>query len=347
MTLPGLLLMADPSALTAYLEEAVRQGNIPGAVVMIRHHGRTVYEHAAGFADLETRRALRMDDIFMMASMAKPVSATAILTLVDAKQLSLDDPVKKFFPQFSGTSNVRQLLSHTSGIFGNTPGEPRVQLIRDFGLTLAEAVDGIVRGPLAYEPGTRYVYGGASFCVAGRIAEIITGEDFDRFTSRVLFEPLGMNETVFRTPENLSARIPKIYQRKAGRWTSIPSIVDRPGQRGPRPGGLVLVSGGLYSTAASMLAFAQLHLDGGRTILSRQSIDEMRRRQTPAGMESYGLGWQLLPGGAISHGGAYGTLLYVDPARNAAAAVLTQTVGAARFQAAVRKKIQEFLRDSP
>lgn len=339
----GLLLMADPSALAGFLDQAARDSQVPGVVVMIQRDGRTVFQHAAGFADLEAKRPMRVDDIFMMASTSKPMSATAILTLVDQKKLSLDDPVKKFFPEFAGNSTVRQLLSHTSGIFGNTPVHPRLKLIRDFDKTLAEAVDTIVREPLACEPGTKYIYGGASFCVAGRIAEKITGEEFDRFASRVLFRPLGMKETVFRTKRDLSARIPKLYKHESGKWIETPTAMDRTGQRGPRPDGFILVAGGIYSTAADMLKFARLHLDGGRKILSREMIEEMRKRQTGALQESYGLGWQVAADGSVSHGGAYGTLLYVDPARNAAAVVMTQTTGAAKFQAAVRKKIQEFL----
>lgn len=339
----GLLVMADPSALAGFLDHAAREGKVPGAVVMIQRDGKTVFQHAAGFADLEANRPMRADNIFMMASTSKPISATAILTLVDQKKLSLDDPVKKFFLEFAGTSTVRQLLSHTSGIFGNTPAHPRLKLIRDFDKTLAESVDAIVREPLAYEPGTKYIYGGAPFCVAGRIAEKITGEEFDRFAARVLFRPLGMKETVFRTKRDLSARIPKLYKHEAGKWIETPTAMDRPGLRGPRPDGFILVAGGIYSTAADMLKFAQFHLDGGSKILSRAMIEEMRKKQTGALKENYGLGWQIAADGSVSHGGAYGTLLYVDPARNAAAVVMTQTTGAAKFQAAVRKKIQEFL----
>ncbi len=339
----GLLLMADPAGLSTFLEEAVAKREIPGVVVVVQQNGKTVFSKAAGYADLESKRLLRVDDIFMMASTSKPMSATAILTLVDQKKLSLDDPVRKYFPEFAGNSTVRQLLSHTSGIFGNTPDHPRLRLIRDFDQSLADAVRGIVKEPLVYGPGTQYSYGGASFSVAGRIAELLTGEEFDAFVTRVLFRPLGMQETVFRTTKNLSGRIPKIYRRTGEQWVATPAIMDRPEQRGPRPAGFVLVPGGIYSTAADLLRFAQMQLDGGRGILSPAMIEEMRRKQTGALKENYGLGWQLLPNGAFGHGGAYGTYLYIDPRRNAAAVILTQSVGAGKFQEAVRSRIQTVL----
>ncbi len=339
----GLLLMTDPSALSAFLEQSVERGDVPGVVVTIRKEGKTVFSKAVGFADLATKRPIRTDDVFMMASTSKPMAATAIMTLVDQRKLSLDDRVKKFFPAFAGESTVRQLLSHTSGVFGNTGDAARLRLIRDFDQTLAHAVDGVVKETLAYEPGAQYSYGGASFCVAGRIAEIITGEEFDGFAARVLFGPLGMKDTVYRSGKDLSARIPRIYRREGTEWIAAPAVMDRPGQRGPRPSGFVLVPGGIYSTAADMLRFAELHLDGGRGVLSRRLIDEMQRKQTGTLKENYGLGWQLLPGGAYGHGGAYGTYLYIDPAHGAAAVILTQTTGAGKFNDAARKQIQQFL----
>jgi len=339
----GLLLMAGASGLDTFLEEAVRKGDIPGVVVVAEKNGKTVFSKAAGYADRESKRPMRVDDIFMMASTSKPVSATAILTLVDGKKLSLDDPVRKYFAEFGGDATVRQLLSHTSGIFGNVPDHPRLKYIRDLDRTLAEAVSLIVREPLAYEPGTRYSYGGASFCVAGRIAEMVTGEEFDAFARRVIFAPLGMKETVFRTEQDLSARIPKIYRKAEGQWVATPAITDTAERRGPRAKGLVLVPGSLYSTAADMLRFARLHLDGGRNVLSRGMVAEMRRKQTGALKENYGLGWQLLGNGAFGHGGAYGTYLYVDAAHGGAAVILTQSVGAGGFLEAVRKQVQQLL----
>lgn len=339
----ALFLMADPSGLSTFLDDAAAKGDIPGAVVVVQKNGKIIFSKAAGYADLESKRPIRVDDIFMMASTSKPIAATAILTLAGKHKLSLDDKVQKYFPEFTGNSTIRQLLSHTSGIFGNTPEHPRLKQIRSFDQTLATAVNAIVKEPLAYEPGTQYSYGGASFCVAGRIAELLTHEDFDHFATRVLFQPLGMKETLYRTSKDLSARVPKLYKRDGAQWIPTPTIMDTPQRRGPRPDGFILVPGGIYSTAADLLRFAQLHLDGGRDILSRAMIEEMRRKQTGALKENYGLGWQLLPNGAFGHGGAYGTYLYLDPAHNAAAVILTQTTGAAKFQEAARKHIQQLI----
>src|SRR5947209_16871511 len=139
------------------LEKAIAGKTIPGALVIVQQHGKIIIEEAAGIADLETGRKWTASDIVMLASSSKPFAATTILTLVDRGKLRLDDPVSKFYPEFQGTSTIRQLLSHTSGIFGNDGTTDQVKWIRDFDRPLADAVAGIVKLPLMYQPGEKYV----------------------------------------------------------------------------------------------------------------------------------------------------------------------------------------------
>jgi CubicO group peptidase (beta-lactamase class C family) len=186
-----LLLLAVNlfGALDAYIDDAVAKKTVPHAVVLVERNGEVVFEKAAGGA--------KREDIYALASTSKPIAATAILTLADQGKLSLDDPVAKYFPAFREASTVRQLLSHTSGIFGNNDVE-RLKLIRDPQQLLADAVEKVLLEPLSYKPGEAYRYGGASFCVAGRIAEKITGEGFDAFAKRVVFTPAGMKTAAYK-----------------------------------------------------------------------------------------------------------------------------------------------------
>jgi CubicO group peptidase (beta-lactamase class C family) len=347
------VLRADPSSIRALLQASVEQGRVPGVVVEVRQRGATVLREAAGYADLAAGRPVRPDDIFMIASCSKPFAATAIMTLVERRMLRLDDPVRKFFPEFPGSSTVRQLLSHTSGIFANDAPVERLRLIRDFNLSLQEAVDGIVRSPLIYAPGKKYAYGGASFCVAGRFAEILTGMGFDEFLHKSLLEPLNLEETFYRTDRDLSDRIPVIYSNDAGRFRSVRAIMETAGRRGPRYDGFILVPGGLYSTAADTLGFLEMHLNrgirNGRRILSEASALEMRKKQTGNLTAEYGLGWarqRVDPNGealAFGHGGGYGTEIWVDEERELAAVIFTQMPsGEVRhFIAELRRRIEE------
>jgi len=209
-----LLLIASAFAdVDVYIRAAFERKEIPHAVVLIEQNGKIVYERAAG---------ANRDDVYALASTSKPIAATAIMTLVEQGRLSLDERVAKYLPAFEHSSTIRQLLSHTSGIFGNNaPGE-QMRMIRNPNQLLSESVDRIVKTPLAYEPGARYQYGGASFCVAGRIAEIVSGTPFDQFAKRTVFDPAGMTTAQYK-------------------------------------GRFVLVPGGVESNAADLLQFARAY----------------------------------------------------------------------------------------
>ncbi len=339
------LLAGDAAPLRAYLEKAVAEKQVAGAVVMVQHRGKTVFREAFGLADVVAGRPMTPDGLFMMASSTKPFSATTILTLVDQGKLSLDDKVSKHYPAFAGASTVRQLLSHTSGIFGNDGPPEAVKLIRSFDLSVQTSAEGILARPLAYEPGTKYSYGGASFEVAGAIAEKVSGMEYEAYMRKVLLDPLGLKDTFFRTSKDVSARVPAMYSSKDGVLTRAPTFADRPGKRGPREGGFVLVAGGIYSTADDCIRFLRMHLDqgesGGKRVLSERMAREMRTKQTGSLAANYGLGWNLHPNGAIGHGGAYGTDLWFHPGHDVAVAVMIQNPRAQGFQQRVRNLVLE------
>jgi CubicO group peptidase (beta-lactamase class C family) len=332
--LAPVLYAASPQPVSELLRRAVQEKRIPGAVVVVQQHGKKIFEEAAGYADLEHRRRMKVDDVFMIASSTKPLAATTIMTLVDGGKLSLDDPISKYFPEFKGASTIRQALSHTSGIIGNDASD-RLDPIRNFDRSLADAVNLLVRLPLAYPPGEKYSYGGASFCVAGRIAEMLAGMDFEAYLTGVLAKPLGMKDTVYRTGrEDLLQRVVTLYQKKDGEFRKMKAVMEPPGRSGPRESGFVLVPGGIYSTADDLIRFLQMHLDGGtshgKRILSKESVLEMRKKQTGALPAEYGLGWtrsRVAPDGTaleFGHGGAYGTQLFIDTAQDLVAVILTQ-----------------------
>lgn len=325
---------ASPQPISELLHRAVQEKHIPGAVIVIQQHGKKVFEEAAGFADLEQHRPMKTDDVFMLASSSKPFAATTILTLVDSGKLSLDDRISKYFPDFAGQSTIRQALCHTSGIIGNDASE-QLEAIRNFDRSLKNAVDLLIHVPLAYTPGEKYSYGGASFCVVGGIAEKLTGMDFDAYMSKVLWKPLALKDTVYRTNrDDLLKRVAVMYHKKDGTFQKMKAVMEPPGRAGPRAGGFILVPGGIYSTANDVIAFLQMHLNGGtyhgKRILSEASVMEMRKKQTGKLANEYGLGWsrtKVSPDGAaleVSHGGAYGTELFVDAERDMVGAILTQ-----------------------
>lgn len=310
--------------------EAVANRRVPGVVIAVAKEGQPVFVHTEGWAVLEPRRPMREDDMFMIASSSKPIAATVVLTLVRHKELRLDDQVSRFFPGSPIKATIRQLLSHTSGIFGNDAPPELVRWIRDFDRPLGDAVKHIAQTQPVYEPGTKFAYGGASFCVAGGIVEKITGQDFDKYAKAAVFEPLGMTETCYRSAKDLSSRTPVIYD-VADSFRSVRAVMETPDRRGPRAGGFVLVPGGIYSNARELLRFLATHLRED-AVLTPELFAEMRRKQTGSLDVDYGLGWYryraLRDGTAASvgHGGAYGTEIWIDRERRLVGVVLTQTL---------------------
>jgi CubicO group peptidase (beta-lactamase class C family) len=227
------------------IEAAVAKKQIPGAIVAVRQHGKIIFETVAGLADIESGRKMRVDDVCMIASSTKPWAASTVMTVVDSGRLGLDDRVSKYFPEFAGTSTIRQCLCHTSGIFGNDGPKDTLRWIRNFDLSLKDAVSHIVRQPLVYNPGDKFDYGGASFCVVGRIVEMLTGMEFDAYMKQVLWDPLALNDTMYRTTRDITARVPRLYDRTDSGFKPMDAVMETAGHRGPRPGGFILVPGGI------------------------------------------------------------------------------------------------------
>ena len=121
---PAAATNAAYSRIDAAIDQAISEQRIVGAVVLVSRDGKLVYQRAAGFADRESKRPMKLDAVFRLSSVSKPVVSAAAMVLVDQGKLSLDDPVTKWLPDFrpklaSGeapTITVRQLLTHTSGL---------------------------------------------------------------------------------------------------------------------------------------------------------------------------------------------------------------------------------------
>ena len=337
----------DPAQLGAIpqrLQQFVADGAIAGAVSLVARHDRVVSLAAIGYANLEANRLMRVNDLFWIASMTKPVTATAIMLLQDEGQLAVSDPVEKYLPEFKnqwmvaeyGTNSLmlrrparpitlRDLLTHTSGL--SDVSQPRMES------TLAELVMGYACAPLQFEPGSKWSYSTAGINVLGRVVEVITGQPFAEFADKRILHPLGMQDTTFWPSKAQARRLATAYSPRAGGKDLIATNIYfiKGGLtariRPPLPGG------GLFSTAEDMAKFYQMVLNDGvagkRRLLSKEAVAQMTSTQTgdlKAGFlegMSFGLGWgvvrqpmgvtAMLSPGTFGHGGAYGTQGWVDP----------------------------------
>jgi SSS family transporter len=207
---PAVVPAPDFGQVSALLHEAVAEHRLPGAVVIIGHSGRVVFEHAygdrklAGEPGLDGRPApaepMTENTIFDMASLSKCLStATAIMQLYEQGRLEFDEPVQQIFPEFNTTNDperakvtVRMLLTHYSG-------EPADVNLKDpWGLAAPDKSEGIHRAlttPLQTAPAAMFRYSDINFILLGAIVEKLSGEPLDVYAQEHIFKPLGMTET--------------------------------------------------------------------------------------------------------------------------------------------------------
>ena len=347
LVLAGTLSADDPTMVKTALQPFVQKHELAGAVAIVVNRDKIVSSEAVGFADIAAGRAMTTDAIFWIASQSKPMTAVAVMMLVDEGKISLDDPVEKYLPEFRGQMvvaekddehtllrkpvhpiTVREVLSHMSGLpFKSAIEEPTLD-----GLPLASAVRSYAMTPLQTEPGTHYQYSNAGINTAARILEVVSGMKYEDFMQRRLFDPLGMKDTTFWLSNEQEKRLAKSYRPDESKTdlTEFPvsqliyPLTDRM-RRFPMP------AGGLFSTAADTALFCQMLLNGGELnghrYLSEAALKELTKRQTPDSVkESYGLGFSV-GGDSFGHGGAHATNMDIRPGKGLAIVWMVQHGG--------------------
>lgn len=363
--------LAPMQPIVAALQPFVEKEELAGAVALVANKDKVLDVAVVGFADRATRRPMKADALFWIASQSKSITATAVMMLVDEGKLDLDAPVEKYLPEFKGQQldagkgpdgkpilkapahpiTVREVLSHTSGLpFKSAVEQPTLD-----GLPLRDAVRSYAATPLIFEPGTKYTYSNAGINTAARLIEVLTGKSYEAFMDERLFKPLGMKDTTFWPTKEQLTRLATPHKPNAAKTgletNSISQLhypLDERAKRFPMP------AGGLFSTAADVATFCQMVLNGGelhgKRYLSAKAVKEMTSRQTPANLkESYGLGWSAGP--TFGHGGALATNMTIDPARGLIFVWLVQHGGypgeGGKAQGVFKKTAEEMFAKKP
>lgn len=321
--------------ITAYFDNEVTSGRLPGAVILIQQHGKPVYLKTFGVRDTRTGLAMTPDTIFAIHSMTKPITCLGAMMLIDEGKLALTDPVSKYVPLFAKTKvglqttdphgeleldlvppvrpvNIEDLLRQTSGITYDYIGAEWVEHaykaanIFEGPFNNREFADRIARLPLARQPGTLWRYG-HSTDVLGGIIEIVSGQTLYQFLKQRIFDPLGMNSTKFvlATEDELArmARpLPNDFILLAGERERL----DHPEWQS---GG-----GGLLSTITDYQRFSQMLLNGGefagRRYLSPAAFRSMTTDHIGPG-SGVGRDYFYFPGDGFGYG--YGLAVRTDP----------------------------------
>ncbi len=292
--------------------------DVSGAVTLVARRGKVVEFAAQGLSDIESRKPMLKDSIFRLASMSKPITAVAVMMMIEEGKVRLTDRVSAFIPEFKnmkvavakGTTTpvqmpafgrggppapppefdlvpaareitVKDLLTHTSGLMsGGVSGAEQAKLApRSPNDTLANYIPKLAQTPLDFQPGTLWRYSGLyGFDVLARIVEIVSGQPYDQFLKQRLFDPLGMKDTGFAPTPDRTARLATVYQRTPN------GLVPAQNANQLISGTYFSASGGLMSTAEDYLQFAQMLVNGGqmngKRYLAPRTVDLMTSNQT-------------------------------------------------------------------
>lgn len=336
---------APTGKIAPVLQPFVDNHVLAGAVVLVASPGGILDIEPVGWADIAGKKAMRTDSVFWIASQSKPITAAALMILVDEGKVNVDDPVEKYLPEFQGQQVnagieagkpklqapqhpilVREILSHTSGLdFKSSIESPTLDV-----LALSERVKSYAGMPLLFEPGTRYKYSNAGINTAGRIIEVVSGLSFEQFIEERILKPLEMRDTTFFPNKQQIERLAKSYKPSAQNTgieeTNIAQLkypLDDLDRR-------AMPAGGLFSTAHDLSMFYRMLANNGALngtrILSEKAVKTMTSEHTGLANAHYGFGIGT-DGKSFTHGGAYGTNSRYDLERKLITVFLVQHAG--------------------
>ena len=368
----------------------ITPGKIAGCQVAVGRHGHLAYVASLGHRDRERGVEIGDDTIFRLYSMTKPITSIALMQLFEQGMFQLDEPVARLFPSWrshqvwvSGAGDemvteparrpvsFRDLLTHTSGITygGVLPGmgdqHPvdalyRTLKIRSAGVptTMAEFMDKLSQVPLAFQPGTAYMYS-LTTDVCGALVETLSGQPFADYLQQHILGPLGMTDTSFQVAADKVHRFASNYARNADKTTTL--LDDAATSAFTKPPAFTSGGGGLTGTMADYIRFCEmLRLGGaldGKRIIGPRTLDLMRLNHLPGGKDlasadvallelrgnvgvGFGLGFastidQVATGGLCRGdyywGGAASTVFWIDPIEDLWVVFMTQLMPSNSF----------------
>ena len=285
--------------ISEFTAAAAAEYHVPGVAVGVLVDGREEYA-CHGVTSVENPLDVDRDTLFLLGSVTKTYTATALVRLAAQGRVDLDAPVRQYVADVAHHEyTVRQLLNHTAGLDWNVIGDTG-----DGDDALQRFVTRLAAVPLVAEPGTRASYSQGGYNLAGRVIEVVTGQTYERAVAELLFEPIGLPHSHFRPEDVMTRRFAVGHDLGDDKAPSV-ARPWRPGGRGNNPGG------GLASSAADQLRWARFHLGDGGGLLPAEALHGMRRATVPLTGSSLGdaLGtcWFLrdIDGTAtIGHGGS-------------------------------------------
>ena len=306
-----LLALDKPQLAPAekFLTAAVTSGQLRAAVLRVEQ-GAFHYERAFGAAKANTP--------FLIASISKPMTATAVMALVDRGELKLDEPARKHLPKLDPRITLRHLLSHSSGLPDMLPENVA---LRQRHAPLSDFAKAAETTPLLFAPGTKVQYQSMGILLAATIAEKVTKIPFPQFLDTQVFAPLGMKSVLGLRPgltiqDTAQCQVEYAEPKGTTGWDWNSEYWRKLGAPW----------GGVHATAADISHLLSYFLKPSGKPLTKASAAMMIRNQHPGLNQPYGIGWALpssLSGKRFGHGGSSGTQCWADPATGISFVLLT------------------------
>lgn len=307
------------------LAKATASGQVTSAVLHVSQRETAFTRHFG--------KAPSVDAMFVLGSISKPICMTAVMTLFDQGKFGLDDPVKKFIPQFTGDgrdkATIRHLLTHVSGLPDQLPENNE---LRKGHAGLSEFVEHAIRTPLDFAPGSKYQYSSMAILLASHVGKIISGIGILDFVDRTVFQPLGMKHSAlglgqFKLSDMMTCQT-EYGAKESGAGDPAAKDWD---WNSPYWRKLGAPWGGVHASAPDVGRFLAEFLSAKGAAVKPETARLMVRNNNGAGLTPRGLGLNVgaaagSPGCSektFGHTGSTGTIAWADPATETICVVLT------------------------
>jgi serine beta-lactamase-like protein LACTB, mitochondrial len=334
--LPPAQVLALESAVDAFMADR----KVPGLTAAVVVDRRVRWTKGFGLADVENAVAATPETMYRLASVSKPMTATAVMQLVEKGKIDLDAPVQRYVPSFPEKPwplTSRQLLAHLGGIRHYYPDE-HFDASRHYA-SILEGLDVFKEDPLVHEPGTAFLYSTYGYTLLGAVVEAASGRPFVDYLRENVWRPAGMESIRDDDSRAIVLHRAQGYARIANGDVRNSAAADT---------SYKIPGGGLIATASDVARFAAA-LQGGTTLVRSDTLATMfaKQRTRSGRLIGYGLGWSLEQWKgrrAVLHTGGQervNNVLYMLPDRGVAVAILTDLEGCQPTELA--RKLAEIL----
>jgi D-alanyl-D-alanine carboxypeptidase len=313
----------------AYLQQRMQQDSIPGISFMVMHKGKVVQKAALGYCNLENSVPASQETVYELASVSKPITATALMLLVEEGRLVLDSSVAFYLGNAVTadykTITVKQLMNHTSGIISDYYTYTKLYAPTPLRYSTREQLADLFALKPAAAPGQKYLYSNAGFFLQAAILEKITGSTYQEFIQNRIFSKAGMGHSYFINGDSIVPNHAQGYTKRKGRMVrfSLEGTIQALNSNG---------FGGLMSTTADLQAFTAALLGGNlikKTTFEQMLVPSRFTDGSPVLSKpdtNVGLAWNIktISGKrCIFHSGHTGTVLLCFPDDDLTVVLLT------------------------